>query len=239
MHGLVQIATDGGWIMVFISVYSLSFYVHHLTLIGASVRSAVTPPVSGSVPNIHRKPNPFSLSEESDWVSLPHSASGQLHGKVGEKTLSKPPLPPRRRKGEAPRQQGLIREDVSGSESDGGETSSAQVPRSSPGVPPPIPRKPDSLSRRRDADNASVLESPAYLPNRPKRPEIRHPPANHLSSREVGNRVTSLKGGIRPPDKGNHYSDSAAVSSGQASSANTENLLDEEDEKIEWNPLVP
>lgn len=217
------------------------FYIHRLTLIGTSARSAVTPPASGSVPNVHRKPNPFSLSEESDWVSLPRSPSGQLHGKVGEKAISKPPLPPRRGKGEGPRQPRLVSEDIGGSEvGDGGGPSSAQVPRSSP-APPPIPRKPDSLSRRRNADNAStdVLGSPPSLPNRPKRADIRHPPANHSSSGEVGDRVNSLKGGIRPPDKGRHYNSSAAVNLGQPSSADTENLLDEGDEKIEWKPLVP
>ena len=113
------------------------------------------------VPNIHRKPNPFSLGEEDDWVSSPHPASGRRHGKVGDgPNPAKPPLPPRRRNEESPRPSLSVGEDDCGGlkSAHGRETSSiAGMPRDT--VPPPIPRKPDLLSRKRNtgnSDSASV-----------------------------------------------------------------------------------
>lgn len=118
---------------------------------GTSVRSSLEPPTPRVVPNIRRKPNPFSSSGE-DWIPLPSSASG-LQGRVdGSSNPPKPPLPPRRRNEELPRQSRSAGEgDGNLKSDDGSETSTTGMQRNTR-VPPPIPRKPDLLSRRRTAD---------------------------------------------------------------------------------------
>ena len=95
-----------------------------IPIIGAPGKTTVQPPREGHVANIQRKPNPFSPDSEPDWVPASDLAR--------KGTVDRKPAPPPRN--------GAISNGLKS------PAPSGERPRTGKAPPPPVPRKPLSLS---------------------------------------------------------------------------------------------
>lgn len=253
-HRPVQIVTNGGWILVCISLYfSPSSW---LTVKGNRVRSAVTPPAASLVPNIHRKSNPFSPSGKADWVSPLHPAAKQrdMHVSNGG-VLQNPLLPPRHETRNSSAQGSkLASESAVFSEVDGTGTAVRPFAKMSrnPKMPPPIPRKPVSLSSKRIIDGAPVSlsrlsESSAanLVQGYEDKFEMSHLPICSMNTNKgYGENVASSK----DPDLLGFQCSKATLSHGGMLTKSTQNnsaksngdlLGDSDGDSIKWRSLLP
>lgn len=128
------------------------------------MRSTIKPPEHGQIPNIYRKSNPFSPSTEPDWVTLqPSSEENGVQDfnrlSLPVKTPPKPPVPRRLAKSSTIQTTPL----QSDTETKQNSSNDRSVPR--PGdlnpkePPPPIPRKPVSLSLQVNSNKSDMISS--------------------------------------------------------------------------------
>lgn len=225
------------------------------------MRSTVKPPTDGLIPNPHRKSNPFSPSGEPDWVYGPGSAderkdSGSDCSKSASSKGITPPKPP------APRRHGksnmLLHQSDTVTEPKEvlfGETSTfmpaSDTALGEPKAPPPVPKKPASLSSRHDPnDDASSSSRSSTTSSRhvhgPKDANEWRPP---LPARRVENTDDSIlqhnefqsapfwsTGSVSTTRRAYPRESTDKVKQGTAS-----DLLDNDaDEALkDWKPLLP
>lgn len=205
----------------------------------------MTPPRAGLVPNIHRKSNPFASDEEADWVPASRPVGKQREIRVNDGVSQRPALPPRR---------GTSESSTYGSSSAQGNVGRSGVHRTGSAnrlpvrasrdqkTPPPIPRKPTSLSSKENAYNVpstKPLDRSATIPS--------------IQSMDYGKIGSSLpiRGNSRasPKDtestgsqtgKESHPHEDLLTGPTQNDNANSVgDLLDHGGEEVKWKSLLP
>lgn len=208
------------------------------------MKSVIKPPADGFSVNIHRNPNPFSSEEEPDWVFVSHGARKDLDDDkaIAQRSL----IPPGSELLDTvPTQSGI-----------GDHNMGAWEAKETPLVardmktPPPIPRKPVSLSARESQHSAPTMKYAHHgqgteqsLRNRDEDPRRRITKTGTkcgISSLQGGNlnSATSLPISRGP---GSPMSDTTSHSHGAAGvEKNANDLLDDSvDGNITWKPLLP
>ncbi|KAL1983930.1 hypothetical protein VTN96DRAFT_9783 [Rasamsonia emersonii] len=130
---------------------------------GSHVRSTIKPPEHGQIPNIYRKSNPFSPSAEPDWITLQQSSEengGQDFNRssLPVKTPPKPPVPRRLAKSSTIQTTPLESDTQTKQNSSNDRSVSSQKPGdlNPRELPPPIPRKPVSLSLQMNSNKSDI-----------------------------------------------------------------------------------
>ena len=211
------------------------------------MKSIITPPADGFSVNINRNPNPFSSDEEPDWVCV----SAQKYIDIEKAIAQRPPIPSG---GELLD----IVETQSGTDGHLGawETRGPLLVARDMKTPPPIPRKPVSLSARESQHNVPTTKHAHYGQgaeqiSRDKDEDLK----GRMAEAETKRGISSLQGGglnsatsfpiSRGP--GSPVSDSTSQSYGglrmqraAGVEKNANDLLnDSVDESITWKPLLP
>ncbi|GFF53911.1 inositol-1,4,5-trisphosphate 5-phosphatase 1 [Aspergillus lentulus] len=194
---------------------------------GMLVKSIVQPPSNGWSLNMNRESNPFSSSNDTDWVPSRLTDSQKAVVNNIDSITYKPPLPPRGGKGPANSSDLIQDTDMRSSRANGAKKA------------PPIPRKPVALSNDHKALSGqagwqSGMEVPESVPSQPSNrlgvsrfdlnDQIRTPPAE----RRVPGSQDSLSVGFGHFGEFERHTDI------------TKDLLDGEvNSEIKWEPLLP
>lgn len=214
------------------------------------MKSIIKPPADGFSVNIHRNPNPFSSDEEPDWVCVSSAARKDI---IDDETAiaQRPPIPP-----------GCELHDIVSTQSgidshlDAWGTKGTPVVARDMKTPPPIPRKPVSLSARESQHNAPTKKYAHYGQGAEQISGDRDDDLKgRIAEAETKCDISSLQGGglksatsfpiSRGP--GSPISDSTSQSHGglrvqraAGVEKNANDLLnDSVDESITWEPLLP
>lgn len=214
------------------------------------MKSIIKPPADGFSVNIHRNPNPFSSDEEPDWVCVSSTTRKDITD--DEKAIAqRPPIPP-----------GCELLDIVSTQSDIDGHLDAWGTKGTPLVardmktPPPIPRKPVSLSARESQHNTSTKKYAHYGQGAEqflgdKDDDLK----GRMAEAETKCDISSLqRGGLNSAASfpisrgpGSPVSDSTSQSHGgirmqraAGVEKNANDLLnDSVDESITWKPLLP
>lgn len=193
------------------------------------------PPANDFAVNVDRNSNPFSSNDESDWVRISSSSewgtyinsntnTGQASPRSSEgEPLDVPPTQP-----EAGNQQSIVARKTQGSRK---ETQDAKTP-------PPIPRKPISLSSREKLHDVKQGQTPLMRDGDITQSESHLQPINDLSSLEDAESCSTSRDSGLPSSSAHRHNGQQAQEYTNTGRDTNDLLGDIMDGSITWKPLL-
>lgn len=215
-----------------------------LTIAGAPVRSAISPPSDGLIPNYYRKSNPFTADAEQDWISPSTRLVANGVRSVKQTDQDRPPVPPRA--GGLVSPSGTI--DARNHVPIAREKDLARIATTSSVAksPPPVPSKPIALSSRaHPSPPPTKITRAASVPNSRSRVLA----SDRGSQSSFASTRSQLTPSPRNPSAGTQSAEHVnAPRTNVASSAGripgtyggARALLDDDaSDNLDWKPLLP